>query len=191
MKRTFQNHFLFLLITTGILLSLGSCSKDETNDVGVSDKIFYEQVAYTIIKCYTDIYNQNLAGKPTGNQYITTTAPLGGNVIISGSNSYDSTHAITTTDITFALSNVIGSATTSSDDGKTTCTTQIMITGTTTYKGSFSSTYTSISHQSQNLHVVGTVTYAGSTRNIDMTGVVNINRTTSVTASLFGNNVSW
>ena len=192
MTRTKKVYALFFLVLAGILLLTNSCTvNDDDNDVTISDKIFYEQIAYTIVKCYTDIYNQNLAGKPTGTQNITTTAPLGGNVSISGTNSLDQAHNITTADLSFALTNVIGSATTSSESGKTSCTTQITISGTTTYKGSFSSTYTSLSHLSQNLHVVGSVTYAGATRTIDMTGIVNINRTSTVTATLFGNNVSW
>jgi len=192
MKKIRKIHFLVLLFASVLLLSANGCSvKDDSDGVVVSDKIFYEQIAYTIIKSYTDIYNQNLAGKPTGTQNIATVAPLGGNVAITGSNTYDSTHDITTADLTFVLANVIGSSTTSSDNGKTTCTTQITITGSTTYKGSFSNTYTSVSHQSQNLHVVGSVTYAGVTRTIDMTGQVAINRTTTVVANLFGNNVSW
>lgn len=188
MKNSVKYYSLLVLLLCGLL---NGCTVKENDPVEVSDKIFYEQIASTIIKTYTDIYNQNLAGKPTGTQNITATAPLGGNVSITGSNSYDKTHDITTTDLTFALTNVVGSSTVSSEDGKTTCTTQITLTGATTYKGSFSTTYTSVSHQSQNLHVAGTVTYAGTTRTIDITGVVNINRTSTVTASLFGHSVSW
>jgi hypothetical protein len=193
MIKSFKNFAFLILLLGGFLFVPSGCTETNNEDdaLVVDDKTFYEQIAYTLVKCYTDIYNQNLAGKATGNQNISTTAPLGGNVVISGNTSYDSTHSITTTDLTFTLTNVIGSATVSSESGNTTCVTQITITGATTYKGSFSSSYTSVSHLSQNLHIVGSVTYAGVVRNIDMTGQVNINRTSKVTANIFGHNVSW
>ncbi len=191
MKKFTKIYVLPLFI--GILCLLANSCKEENNsaEITVTDKAFYEQIGYTIIKCYTDTYNQNLAGKPTGTQNITTTGPMGGTVIITGSSTYDSTHSITTTDLTFTLTNVVANYSATSSTGNTTCTTQLTLTGVATYKGSFSSTYTSISHQSQNLHVVGSVTYAGVTRNIDQTGQVNINRASTVTANIFGNDVSW
>lgn len=192
MKKNRIAHILPLLFILGISLITNSCTPEKDDDpVTVTDKIFYEQIAYTLTKCYTDIHNQNLAGKPTGAQNITTTAPMGGNLTITGSNSYDKDHNITTADLTFTLTNVIANSSSTSESGETTCTTQITITGTTTYKGSFSTTYTSLSHLSQNLHVVGSVTYAGTVRTIDKTGQVSINRTSTVSANIFGNNVSW
>jgi hypothetical protein len=175
-----------------LLVLASSCSKDTTTEPEtVSDKIFYEQLGSTIIKCYTDIYNQNLAGKPTGTQNITSPGPMGGSVIITGTNSIDKTHDITTTDISFSMTNVQYTKSQTSTSGNTTATTEITLTGTTTYFGSFSSSYTSINHQSQNLHIKGSVTYAGVVRNIDMTGPVIINRSSSISVSIFGNTVSW
>jgi len=181
------------LLMMGLLCMLtSSCVEEKDADPAtVSDELFYEQVGYTIIKCYTDIYNQNLAGKPTGSQNITSNGPMGGTVTITGSNSYDSTHGITTSDLTFTLNNVVQTYSSTSSSGNTTCTTQVTLTGVTTYKGSFSNTYTSVNHQSQNLRVVGSVTYGGSVRNIDQTGQVTINRSSTTSVNLFGNNVSW
>jgi len=181
------------LIIMGILLILAnSCTKEEVaNPVIVSDQIFYEQLGYTLIKSYTDIYNQNLAGKPTGNQNITSTGPMGGSVTITGSDSYDKTHDITTTDLTFTMNNVQNTYSKASASGNTTATTQITITGATTYFGSFSDTYTSLNHQSLNLHIVGSVTYAGTVRKIDATEPVTINRSSTTAVSIFGNTVSW
>lgn len=185
--------FEFTLIMMGTVLMLtNSCTKDETNEpVQVSDQIYYEQIGNALIKCYTDIYNQNLAGKPTGTQNITNTGPLGGTVIITGSDSYDNTHGITTTDLVFTMTNVNYSFTASSASGNTTATTQITINGATTYFGSFSDTYTSINHHSQNLHIVGSVTYAGTVRPVDLTGEVIINRSSKITVTILGNMVSW
>lgn len=191
MKKITKIYVLPLFIVIFSLLTNSCKEEDNSDQVTVTDKIFYEQIGYTIIKCYTDIYNQNLAGKPTGTQNITTNGPMGGTVKITGTSSYDSTHSITTTDLTYTLTNVVANYSAASTTGSTTCTTQITITGVASYKGSFSSTYTSLSHQSQNLHVVGSVTYAGVTRNIDQTGQVNINRSSTVSATLFGNTVNW
>ena len=183
---------VFPFIMAGLLLFINSCAEDETTEpITVSDKIFYEQLGSTIIKCYTDIYNQNLAGKPTGTQNITSVGPMGGNVIITGTNSYDNTHGITTTTISFALNNVQYIKTQTSTSGNTTATTEITLTGATTYFGSFSDSYTSVNHQSQNLHIKGSVTYAGTVRTIDMTGPVIINRSSTTSVSIFGNTVSW
>jgi hypothetical protein len=182
-----------LLIVMGILLLItNSCTKEEvTNPIVVSDQIFYEQLGYTLIKSYRDIYNQNLAGKPTGTQNITSTGPMGGSVTITGSDSYDKTHNITTTDLTFTMSNVQNTYSKSSASGNTTATTQITITGATTYFGSFSDTYSSLNHQSSNLHIVGSVTYAGTERKIDASGLVTINCSSTTSVSIFGNTVSW
>lgn len=192
MKKKPNLYALSLLLMGMFCLLTTNCSKDDNADPAtVADEVFYQQLGYTIIKCYTDIYNQNLAGKPTGTQNITTTGPMGGTVIITGSSSYDSTHAITTTDLTFVLTNVVQTYSATSTSGNTTVTTQVTISGTSTYKGSFSQTYTSLNHQSQNLHVVGTVNYAGTVRTIDQTGTVIMNRSTTTSVNLFGHNVSW
>lgn len=184
---------VFLFIIMGMLFMLTtSCEKEiKTDPVVVSDKIFYEQLCSAIVKCYTDVYLQNLAGKPTGNQNITNSGPMGGSVVITGSNSVDITHDITMTSIIITMTNAAYSNTVLSASGTTSCTTEITLTGATTYNGSFSDTYTSLNYQSQNLHVMGSVTYAGTVRNIDQTGQVTINRSSKISANLFGNNVSW
>lgn len=192
MKKRTKCFVLPLLMMGFLCMMTSSCTeKKEDDPITVSDEIFYQQVGYTIIKCYTDIYNQNLAGKPTGSQNITSSGPMGGTVTITGTNSYDSTHGITTTDLTFALTNVVQNYSSTSNSGKTTCTTQVTLSGVATYKGSFSGTYTSLNHQSQNLHVVGSVTYDGVVRTIDQTGQVTINRSSTSSVNLFGNNASW
>jgi hypothetical protein len=183
--------FSFVMLG-GVLMFSNSCAPDDTSDpVTVSDKIYYEQIGNALVKCYIDIYNQNLAGKPTGTQNITSTGPMGGTVIITGSDSYDNTHGITTTDLIFTMTNIQYFFTASSASGNTTATTQITISGATTYDGSFSDTYTSVNHQSQNLHIVGSVTYAGTVRPVDITGEVIINRSSKITVTILGNTVSW
>jgi hypothetical protein len=136
--------------------------------------------------CYNDIYNQNLAGHPVGGQNITVSGPMGGTVIITGSTGYSSNNGITTTDLVFSMNLIQYSTNVSGFE------TQITLTGAATYTGSFSSSYTSVNHQSNNLHVTGSVTHNDIVRKIDMTGIVSINRlTSSITATIFGNTVSW
>lgn len=155
-----------------------------------SDQSFYMEIGVTLIQCYTDIYNQNLAGKPTGAQNITANGPMGGTVVITGTDSWDNTHSIMTTDLLFSMTNVKYTYTYTGSNNKS-WVTEITLNGTATHKGSWSDSYTSISHISDNLHIKGSVTYDGSIRTIDMTGSVAINRATKTTVNIFGNTVSW
>jgi hypothetical protein len=180
---------IFPYIMMGFLGTLlNSCTKD-TETSTISDENFYKEIGIALIDCYTDIYNQNLAGAATGTQNINTYGPLGGTVIITGSDSYDNTHGITTTDLIFSMDAVKYTYTFTDTDSKT-WVTKVTLSGATTYTGSFSDTYTSINHQSDNLYIKGSVTYEGVVRNIDMSGEVSINRSTAVSVNIFGNTVS-
>ena len=163
-----------------------SCTKNEDTTITISDDNFYKQVGYSLVMCYNDIYNQSLAGHSVGGQNITANGPMGGKVIITGSTGYSSNNGITTTDLVFSMTSVKYITSVSDFD------TEITLTGATTYSGSFSDSYTSVNHQSNNLHISGSVTHNNIVRKIDMTGKVIINRLTStITATIFGNTVSW
>jgi hypothetical protein len=173
-----------------LVLLLG-CTKEEDDTVNsISDNNFYMMIGNSLINCYVDIYNQNLAGKPTGSQNITADGPMGGTVYISGTTTYDDTHGITTTDLDLDLYN-INYTYSYNDSGGKTWQTQITITGNTTYSGSFSSDYTSVHHQSDNLKINGTVNYDGVSRRIDSNGQVSINRSSNTSVNIFGHIVSW
>lgn len=178
---------IFPFIIMGILIMLtNSCTKDEDTTTTISDDNFYKQVGYSLVMCYNDIYNQNLAGHPVGGQNITANGPMGGTVIITGSTGYSSNNGITTTDLIFSMTSIKYVTNVSGFE------TEITLTGATTYTGSFSDSYTSLNHQSDNLYISGSVTHNEIVRKIDMTGIVNINRlTSSITANIFGNTVSW
>ncbi|MBN2172991.1 MAG: hypothetical protein JW731_02585 [Bacteroidales bacterium] len=168
-----------------------SCKKEESDTVNsISDNNFYMMIGTSLINCYVDIYNQNLAGKPTGSQNITADGPMGGTVFITGTTTYDDTHGITTTDLLFDLYN-LNYTYTYTDNGGKTWQTQLNIIGSTTYSGSFSSDYTSVNHQSENLQIHGTVSYDGTSRMIDSNGPVNINRSNNTSVNIFGHVVSW
>ena len=171
----------------GILIMLtNSCTKDENTTTTISDDNFYKQVGYSLVMCYKDIYNQNLAGHPVGVQNLTANGPMGGTVIITGSTGYSSNNGITTTDLIFAMTSIKYVTNVSGFE------TEIILTGPTTYTGSFSDSYTSLNHQSNNLNISGSVTHNEIVRKINMAGIVSVNRlTSSITANIFGNSVSW
>ena len=179
-------HLILPFIIMGILMVTNSCTKDEETPSTISDDNFYKQVGYSLVMCYNDIYNQNLAGHPVGNQNITANGPMGGTVIITGSTGISINNGITTTDLVFSMNSIKYVTNVSGFE------TEITLTSATTYTGSFSDSYTSLNHQSDKLHISGSVTQNEIVRKIDMTGKVSINRlTSSVTANIFGNTVSW
>lgn len=175
--------WMLLFILLGLcLVTTSSCKKDSTEETPtMSDESFYKDIAFALVSCYVDIYNQNLAGVATGTQNITADGPNGGTVIITGTDAYDSTHDITTADLLFSMTDV----------RYITSNANIVITGSTTFSGSFSSDYTSVNHQSDNLRIKGMVTRNGITRDIDSSGQVSINRSATISATIFGYTVTW
>lgn len=175
----------------GVLLMLTvSCQKDEDVPATISDDNFYIGIGAALINCYVDIYNQNLAGMPTGSQNITSNGPMGGTVVITGTDSYDNTHGITTADLLFSMTEVKYIYSYPGSNNKT-WRAEVILTGSTTYAGSFSNSYTSVNHQANNLHIVGSVTYDGTVRIIDMSGNVSLNRSSTTSANIFGHTVTW
>ena len=181
--------WIYPLIVMGMLLMLtNSCGPDKTVTVPItiSDDNFYYSIGYSLCMCYNDIHNQNLAGHPVGSHNITVNGPMGGTVIITGTDGYSSSTDITTSDLIFSMTSVKYVTNASGFE------TEITLTGATTFTGSYSDSYTSLNHQSNNLHISGSVTHNDIIRKIDMTGIVSINRlTSSITATIFGNTVSW
>ncbi len=168
----------FLIV---LLLGISGCKKEDTV---ITDADFYKNTSAALVDCYVAIYNQNIAGYPEGAVDKTVSGPLGGDVHITGSTTASS--STTTTDLLFTLTNVPYVY----HNGDWTVT--LTLTGDVTYNGSFSGVYKSINHQSANLSVDGTVAYKQTTRNMDMTGSVSINRNNNtVTAVIFGHAVSY
>jgi hypothetical protein len=95
-----------------------------------------------------DLYNQNLAGRPVGSQSLTAQCPLGGTAAITGTTGFDSTHNITTVNLTYMMASCDVSA-----SGV-----QLTFTGTVTEVGSFDSmTLQSLNEASDALTTTGTV----------------------------------
>ncbi len=191
MKTLHNWHVIPVFALVCMLILSNSCKKDDTSTpASISDNNFYMLLGTSLINCYTDIYNQNLAGVVTGSHTINTDGPMGGTVLITGNTTYDNTHGITTTDLMFSMTNVnyIYSYT---DGNSKTWSVHVTLTGPTTYLGSFSNTYTSVNHQSGNLYIKGSVSYDGVTRTIDSMGTVSINRSSVIAVTIFGHSVSW
>jgi len=189
MKRIFI--ILFGTFCLFSLLLTSSCETESGEDTAtISDDNFYTGLGAAMVNCYNDIYNQNLAGKPTGTQSKTVNGPLGGTATITGVTSIDNTHNITTVDLVLNMTNVKYSYSYGGTSGKD-WVAEVTLTGSSTYSGSFSSSYTSVNSQANNLRVVGSVTNNGISRNIDQSGSVVINRSANITVTIFGHTVSW
>ncbi len=136
---------------------------------------FYQQIAAGFVSCIASMYNQNLAGKPTGNQNITADGPLGGTVTITGTTSVDNTHNITTVDLVYDTDAV--RCTSVFGDPGSQWTISLEMSGTVTHKGSFSYTYADETFNGETLHLKVSSAYNGKTsRTLDETGAIVLHR---------------
>jgi hypothetical protein len=102
----------------------------------------------TLANLVNDLYNQNLAGRPVGSQNLSAQCPLGGTAAITGTTGFDSTHNITSVNLTYMMTSCHASA-----SGV-----QLTYTGTVTEVGSFDSmTLQSLNDASDALTTTGTV----------------------------------
>ncbi len=188
MKQLLKSLTLVLILSVTPI----GCFEDTGSYPGtISDETFYEQIAAGIIFCIAEMYNQNLAGKPTGEQNISTSGPLGGSVTITGTTGLDQTHDITTIDLSYDMAAVRCIQT--DEQGGDEWVTNLTLTGTVTDKGSFSDTFHSTSIQSNLLRILVSSSRNGEVlRTLDETGPISINyQTNSVSANIFGHTVAW
>ena len=154
-----------------IIASLFTACADDDNSVDfISDKNFYSFLSYAVVVLEADTYNQNFAGKPTGNIDADVEGPYGGSVKVTGSTNRASDVDITTVDLTYTLDNVKQIVT--STDGKLVC--NAILNGTLKVKGSFDESYKSMSFNSSDMSIKGTMTYGSAEREIDEQGDVSI-----------------
>lgn len=173
MKLTMKR--LVLLPAMASILFISACDNEK-----ISDDVFYECIAKCMAYCYQDICNQNIAGQPLGTHNLTVTGPMGGTVVITGSNS--SSGDIVTENLVLDLTNV----------KYIWFDTQITMTGTTTCTGTHSDSYESLNYNSSNMHIVGVVDKDGDVREMDKTGVVIYNSGTGHhSGEIYGHSVSW
>lgn len=176
---------IILLLLPFLVATTTSCEEED-----VSDENMYTNVSRSITSCISDIYNQNLAGNPTGSVNITAEGPLGGTVILSGSGSL-SDNGLMVLDFSYELQNVKYIYVSQY------YTTEITLTGTLTEKGSFKNEdyFKSVSYKSSNMHINGSIYYTQNnkmTRDINLSGDISINAGWSTTNSIIcGYTVSY
>ena len=161
---------ILLSVILSFALWLTACADDDNSADFISDKNFYSFLSYAIVVLEADTYNQNFAGKPTGNIDADVEGPYGGSIKVTGSTNRASDVDITTVDLTYTLVNVKQIVT--STDGKLVC--NATLNGTLKVKGSFNESYKSMSFNSSDMSISGTMTYGSAEREIDEQGDVSI-----------------
>jgi len=181
----------YFLILSFAFLFITACKDNNNNDDTniISDDNFYKSVGNTIIKTYVEIFNEVLDTMPVGNINVNVNI-LGGSVIITGTDAYDTTTKVTTADLIFNMTDI--KYIYLYNDGSSNWSTELTLNGVTTYKGTFSSSAKDVTHHSDLLSIKGSVTYKGNVRIIDGQGAVDIARkTNATTVSIFGHTVAW
>jgi hypothetical protein len=162
-----------------------SCTRDKNK---YDDELFYKDVAWGIMTGLVDIYNQNIAGTPTGPVDMVANGPFGGTVHITGTTSHDQVNGIQTVHLQYAMSDCRVSSTSSPSDLNV----DLTLNGVIEEDGTWSSTYTSLSYRSDALDVNGVSTRGSKDRSVDNSTTFKANRTSSgISAELFGFKVSW
>lgn len=174
-----------------IIASLFTACADDDNSVDyISNKTFYDFLSYAIVVLEADTYNQNFAGKPTGNVDADVEGPYGGSIKVTGATNTASDVDITTVDLTYTLVNVKQIVT--STDGKLVC--KVTLNGTLKVKGSFSDSHKSMSFNSSDMSATGIMTYGTAEREINEQGSVSISASHNkgqTRGEVFDQTVSW
>jgi len=185
-RSSWMARLLVVLAAVPLVAALNlSCTKDR-NKYG--DELFYKDVAWGIMTGLSDIYNQNIAGTPTGPVDLTTAGPFGGTVHITGTTTYDQGNGIETVHLQYDMTDCRISSTSSSTDLNV----DLTLNGVISEDGSWSTAYTSLSYGSDALDVDGVSTRDTRDRAVNDMTPFKANRTSSGTsAELFGFKVSW
>ncbi|MBM3332005.1 hypothetical protein FJY68_09185 [candidate division WOR-3 bacterium] len=167
-----------LLVLTGI-----SCTHSH-----YYDGLFYEDIARGVVSGLDAIYNDYIAGTPTGYVDILACGPYGGIVHITGTACYDPWTDVQTADLQYDLSDVRVSFTWSSSDLDV----DLTLNGVMYEHSSWSHDYSSICYDSRDLWIAGSAERDCERRGVDGITDFRANSTDSRTsADLFGWNVSW
>ncbi|HEY8042433.1 MAG TPA: hypothetical protein VIF15_21675 [Polyangiaceae bacterium] len=166
----------------------GACSSSHTSSpgddgggggdggsVGTCDQTCLDSAAgFAVIDLVDALYNQSIAGKPSGVQNVNTPCPLGGTAVITGSDSVDTTHNLTSVNLQYAMTSCQVSA-----NG-----TQLTVNGTIAEVGSFdTSNNTSLNYSSTGATLLGS--YAGTAIN-DPACVLHLEYNTSLKPQVTG-----
>lgn len=171
-----------------VLMVLGVTGMSCTKPPRYSDESFYADVAWGIMTGLVDIYNQNIAGTPTGSVDIVAGGPFGGTVHITGTTTYDQGNGIETVHLQYDMSNCRISSTSSSSDLNV----DLTLNGVISEDGSWSASYVSLSYDAPNLRLDGSSERGSKQRDVNDVTTFKANRTNlGTSAELFGFKVSW
>lgn len=151
---TNMRHVACLSLLCGwILCACSSASSGDSSGSGAAvtcdQNCQDERVSYGLDDALWLIWNQNLAGQPSGSQNLTASCPLGGTVQITGTTGV-ATNGINTVHLTLVLLDCQSAKSSYS----------LGFTGTVSFDGSFSdNSANSISFKSDGVTYVGSVTY--------------------------------
>ncbi len=167
-----------LLVLTGI-----SCTHSH-----YYDELFYEDIARGVVSGLDDIYNEYVAGTPTGYVDILACGPFGGVVHITGTTCYDPWTDVQTADMRYDMSDVRVSSTSSSSSLDV----DLTLSGVMYEHSSWSHDYSSLRYDSRGLWIAGSAERDCERRGVDGMTDFWANSTDSGTSvELFGWNVSW
>lgn len=144
--------------------------------------------AWATLSGVGDLYNQHVAGKPTGAQDLSGSCAFGGSFRITGQTGPNVSDSPQSIDLVYELTACRVAPV--SADGATYA--DLIVDGVLTEQGSISPTYASVSYASDDLGMTGTVTQQSSTYPVDRRCSVRMNRkTSSVNALVCDTNVAW
>ena len=192
MKNVYNTCFTALLLLMGLIFFATGCDEKKEPEITyeINDKNFYIMISNAVGLSFTDIYNQNVAGKPTGNIEMTVDGPMGGKVTITGTTAL-ADNGINMVDLVLNM-NSVRYTYSLKDANNDQWLSEVTMTGIITYKGSWGTGFRSVNHQSDNMHIVGSVKYKDKTRTMNDSGKVSISSSTNVTAvDIFGHTSSW
>jgi hypothetical protein len=176
---------LSAVVVAALLLGLTSISCTHSY---YHDEMFYEDVAWGLVTGLDDIYDDYIAGTPTGCLDILACGPYGGIVHITGTTSYDPWTGIETAYLRYDMSDVRISCTSSSSDLGV----DLRLNGSICEQSSWSHDYSCLRYDSPGLWLAGSAQRGCEQRGVDgMTDFWANSTSSGTSAELFGYNVSW
>ncbi len=182
MKKTAVLFVLSLIIS----FTFSNCNKDESSPseppAPVCDQTCQdENLAYGMVDVFWFVWNQNIAGQPTGAKDITVEGPQGGTVHVTGTTAVAS-NGINTMHLVLEFNYCKGIKEKYN----------LMFNGTMGADGTFSTTHYAITYSSQMLNYTGTVGKDNWVTQVDGGCTVTINQTLpSVSGTICGRTFSY
>ena len=188
-----KKNLIAISIVLSILISfpfISGCSKENKNTI--SDESYYKYIAFAVNNSIYNIWNQNIAGHPSGDKHIEAESAYGGSVTINGNVNADQSTNIDTFDLVFSFSNYKHLDTNQNNNSRG----HIIITGNLSLKGSQSSSYNSSKYKSSSLQITGIINKGNAERTINESGEYGLtsnteNEKTTAEGIIFGKTISW